>query len=120
MWICLSNAFLSIVNSDRDPTVLMVRARRHGDLEAVFGPSVEVTTLPQRDYQFRAFIRRDIVGTVIAQSLMDINYVNFKESVKDRPLHDAYFEIWRTMADLQEIPPYGRAPRPGFRKQPQR
>jgi hypothetical protein len=120
MWICLSNAFLSIVNSDRDPTVLMVRARRRGDIEAVFGPSVEVTTLPQHDYQFRAFIPRSTVGDVIAKALVDIRYCNFKDSVKDRPLHDAYFEIWRTMADLQEIPPYGRAPRPGFRKHPLR
>ena len=120
MWVCLNNAFLSIVNSDRDPTVLMIRARRQGDLEAIFGPSIEVVTIPGRDYQFRAFIRRDIVANVIGQSLMEINYVNFKDSVKDRPLHDAYFEIWRSMADLQEIPPYGHEPRPGFRKQPQR
>ena len=120
MWICTNNAFLSIVNSDRDPTVLMVRARRHGDLEVVFGPGVEVTTIPGRDYQFRAFIRRDIVGKVIAKALVDIDYGNFKDSVKDRQLHDAYLEIWRTMADLQEIPPYGTKPRHGFRKQPQR
>jgi hypothetical protein len=120
MWLCLNNAFLSIVNSDRDPTVLMVRARRRGDIEAVFGDSIEVVTIPGRDYQFRSFIRRDVVATVIATALMEIDYGNFKDSVQDRPLHDAYFEIWRTMADLQEIPPYGRALRPGFRKQPQR
>ncbi|MFM0088948.1 hypothetical protein PQR46_18735 [Paraburkholderia sediminicola] len=120
MWICLSNAFLSIVNSDRDPTVLMVRARRKGDIEAVFGPSVEVTTIPQRDYQFRAFIRRDIVGQVIAQALMEIDYGNFKGSTKDRHLHDAYMEIWKIMEAQQEIPAYGTKPRHGFRKHPQR
>ncbi|MFM0224839.1 hypothetical protein [Paraburkholderia dipogonis] len=120
MWICLNQAFLSIVNSDRDPTVLMVRARRRGDIEAVFGPSVEVTTLPQRDYQSRAFIRRDIVGTVIAQSLMEIDYTNFKGSTKDRHLHDAYMHVWHVMAELQEVPPYGTEPRAGFRKHPQR
>ena len=120
MWICANNAFLSIVNSDQDASVLMVRARRHGDLEAVFGPGVEVTTLPGRDYQFRAFIRRDIVGAVIAQSLMEIDYTNFKGSTKDRHLHDAYMDIWHVMADLQEIPPYRTTPRANFRKQPQR
>lgn len=120
MWICANNAFLSIVNSDIDPTVLMVRARRHGDLEAVFGPSVEVTTIPGRDYQFRAFIKREIVGQVIAKALVDINYGNFKGSTKDRNLHDAYMQIWHVMEDLQEIPAYGTRPRANFRKQPQR
>jgi hypothetical protein len=120
MWIMCNNAFLSIVNSDRDDTVLMVRARRHGDLEAVFGPSVEVTTIPGRDYQFRAFIRRDIVGQVIAAALMQIDYTNFKGSTKDRHLHDAYMKIWHVMEELQEIPAYGERPRHNFRKQPQR
>lgn len=120
MWICANNAFLSIVNSDQDPTVLMVRARRHGDLEAVFGPETEVTTLPGRDYQFRAFIKREVVGEVIAKALVDINYGNFKNSVKDNHLHDAYAHVWGTMADLQEIRPYGHAPRQGFRKYPKR
>ncbi|MFM0647964.1 hypothetical protein PQR14_26910 [Paraburkholderia bryophila] len=118
MWICANNAFLSIVNSNQDPTVLMVRARRQGDIEETFGPDTKVTTLPGRDYQFRAFIRRDIVGNVIAQSLMEIDYGNFKNSVKDRYLHDAYANVWGIMADLQEIPPYSTSPRPGFRKQP--
>ena len=120
MWICLSDAFLSIVNSDRDPTVLMVRARRRGDIEAVFGPSVEVTTLPQRDYQFRAFIRRDIVGTVIAQALMEIDYCNFKGSVRDKNLAHSYHEVWDIMQELQPTAPYATTPRPGFRQHPQR
>ncbi|MFM0165739.1 hypothetical protein PQR39_35585 [Paraburkholderia sediminicola] len=120
MWICANNAFLSIVNSDQDPTVLMVRARRKGDIEAVFGPETQVTTIPGRDYQFRAFIRRDIVGMVIAQALMDIDYGNFKNSVKDGYLHDAYAGVWSIMADLQEIRPYDTKPRTNFRKHPVR
>lgn len=120
MWICTNKGFLSIVNSDQDKTVLMVRARRQGDLEAIFGPDTKVTTIPGRDYQFRAFIRRDIVGTVIATALMEINYGNFKNSVKDAYLHDAYADVWGIMAELQEIPPYRTAPRKGFFKQPRR
>jgi hypothetical protein len=123
MWICANNAFLSIVNSDQDPTVLMVRARRKGDIEAVFGKAVkdlEVVTLPGRDYQFRAFIPRDMVGFVIGQALRNIDYGNFKNSVKDGYLHDAYAAVWGVMADLQEVRPYGDTPRKGFRKHPQR
>jgi hypothetical protein len=121
MWICQNNSFLSIIASDRDESVLVVRARRRGDIEAVFGEHVEdlqVTTLPGRDYQFRAFIPRNIVGTVIALALVNTKYTNFKDSTKDRHLHDAYMDIWHVMAELQEIPPYRTTPRPGFRKQP--
>ncbi|MFX1716732.1 hypothetical protein [Paraburkholderia sp. A1RO-5L] len=120
MWLCLSDAFLSIVNSDQDPTVLMVRARRRGDIEAVFGPTYPVTTIPGRDYQFRAFIPREFVGNVIALKLLDIDYTNFKNSVKDRHLHDAYANVWGIMADLQEIRPYDTQPRKGFRAHPVR
>jgi hypothetical protein len=120
MWICQNQSFLSIVNSDQDPTVLIVRARRKGDIEVVFGPDSAVTTLPGRDYQFRAFIRRDVVGQVIAHALMSIDYTNFKGSTKDRHLHDAYMDIWHVMADLQEVRPYDTKPRAGFRKHPTR
>lgn len=120
MWICLSDSFLSCVASDRDPTVLMVRARRRGDIEAVFGDAYPVLTLDGRDYQFRAFIPRSVVGEVIAKALMDIDYGNFKNSVKDSYLHDAYAEVWSVMAELQEIRPYDTNPRAGFRKHPQR
>jgi hypothetical protein len=120
MWIMQNNSFLSVIASDRDETVLVVRARRHGDIEAVFGPEVEVTTLPGRDYQFRAFIRRDIVASVMAAAIMQIDYHNFKGSTKDRHLHDAYMKVWHVMEELQEIPAYGHRPRHNFRKFPQR
>ncbi|WP_168794464.1 hypothetical protein [Paraburkholderia aromaticivorans] len=79
-----------------------------------------MTTLPGRDYQFRAFIRRDLVSAVIAQALMEIDYGNFKNSVKDHYLHDAYAEVWGVMAGLQEIRPYDTKPRAGFQKHSQR
>ncbi len=115
MWICLNNAFLSIVSNPADAATLTVRARRKGDIEAVFGQNVEVVTLPRRDYQFRAFIARDVVATAVATQLRHIDYGNFKDSVADASLHDAYFKVWHAMADLQEIPPYGTAPRKSFR-----
>ena len=31
-----------------------------------------------------------------------------KDSVRDRTLHDAYFEVWRAMAGIQNPPPYRR------------
>lgn len=120
MWICLSDSFLSCVASDQDPTVLMVRARRHGDIEAVFGDAYPVLTLGSRDYQFRAFIPRETVGAVIAARLVATSYKNFKGSVSDGTLHDAYLSIWHTMAALQPCEPYSSKERKGFTKHPKR
>src|SRR5258708_4163049 len=115
MWISLSNAFLSIVANLADPATLLVRARRKGDIEAVFGQNVEVVTVPKRDYQFRAFLPREAVATAVGEELKAIQYTNFKNSVDDDALLGAYAQVWGVMADLQEIPPYGTAPRKGFR-----
>jgi hypothetical protein len=43
---------------------------------------------------------------VVAQRVMGIGYGNFKDSVHDHKLHDAYARVWGVMADLQPIRPY--------------
>lgn len=120
MWICLNNAFLSVVSDPAAPMNLLVRARREGDIEAVFGDAFPVVSLPRRDYRFRASIPRETVGAAIAQSLVNIDYGNFKDSVKDACLHDAYASVWGLMAQLQEYAPYSGKKRPGFAAHPVR
>ena len=120
MWLSFNDAFLSIVADRRDPNILTVRARRKGDIEAVFGEKVDVVTLERRDYQFRAHLPRGVVSDVIATRLFAIDYPNFKDAVADANLHDAYLKVWNIMAGLQEIAPYGTEPRPGFNKHPVR
>ncbi|GAB2875418.1 hypothetical protein GCM10027093_08540 [Paraburkholderia jirisanensis] len=119
MWICQNQAFLSIVAS-KDPASLSVRARRKGDIEEVFGTKYEVFVLPGRDYGFRALIPREVVGVAIAESISKIDYSNFKDSVADAALHDAYMRVWNVMEKLQEIPAYSTKPRPGFAAHPVR
>jgi hypothetical protein len=109
MWIAMSNTFLSIVqpleykkpieHSGRD--VLLVRSRREGDIEAVF-PKAEVIANAGTDYKYRAYIDRSVVATTITQELLGIHYDNFKNSVTDRPLQDAYFNVWNSMHELQQ------------------
>lgn len=111
MWLCLNNSFLSIVapkSSDKTAPAgtLLVRARRLGDIERIF-PGYTAGTIDHRDYQFRAFIPREIVGAFIAAEITGIEYVNFKDSVKDHKLHDAYASFWHVMARLQPVRPYG-------------
>ena len=108
MWICHNKAFVSIVQPDpRDVTgdKLLVRSRRPGDIKKLF-PTATVKKTPGRDYLFRAFIDRAEVSAVVAQSVMDISYGNFKNSVADDRLHGAYSQVWSVMSRLQPIPPY--------------
>jgi hypothetical protein len=100
MWICLNDAFFSIVASDRDPALLNVRARRAGDIEAYF-PGNDVVRLAGTDYAFRAFISRQIVADKISDQVASIAYSNFKSSVRDDALHNAYLDIWSVMSKLQ-------------------
>ena len=112
MWICLNRAFLSIVEPERgtngtSPT-LLVRARRPGDIESVF-PGAKVEKRPERDYLFRALVPREAVAEAMANEVRGISYGNFKDSVRNNKLHDAYAAVWSIMARLQPTAPYSGA-----------
>jgi hypothetical protein len=119
MWLCMNDAFLSIVADPKSSDDLVVRARRRGDCEAVF-PGYAVQEIPARDYQFRTRVPRDVVAAVIAMQLGNIDYGNFKASVFDLNLARAYARVWAVMADLQEKAPYDPHPRAGFDAHPVR
>jgi hypothetical protein len=103
MWVCLSNAFLSIHRPDDCPDGwLCVRARRSGDLEQVFNLAKgSVTRTPNVDYLYRVRLRRDVVQRVIAAEVGKVCAPNFKQSVADPDLHAAYLSFWSTMWNLQ-------------------
>lgn len=119
MWLSLNNAFLSIVDASNEPGTLLVRARRAGDIEAVF-PSAKVTQSPGRDYFYRAGVKREEVAAALAEQVMKLTYPNFKSSVADPRLHAAYSSTWSIMSQLQPYAPYHTTPRPGFRAHPER
>jgi hypothetical protein len=105
MWICLNDAFLSIVDKECGPDELLVRARRPGDIERIF-PRAKVKKSTTTDYLFRAVVPRTDVAEALMVQVMAIDYGNFKDSVKDRRLHDAFARIWSIMAALQPTAPY--------------
>jgi len=107
MWLSTNKGFLSIVSHPQDKDALLVRARRHGDIESMF-PDAKVERTPGRDYLYRASIPRTTVAATVAARLCDIDYGNFKNSVRDDKLHRAYHRVWDVMADLQAVKPYGR------------
>mgnify|MGYP001767047010 CR=1 FL=1 len=107
MWIMLKDAFFSAVDKAKTPGCLVVRARRQGDLERYF-PGAAVQKTVGNDYLFRAEIPREEVARVLTEYVMNISASNFKDSVADDKLHDAYMGVWHIMARLQPIAPYAR------------
>ena len=113
MWICANDGFVSIVDKAKNRTRdLHVRARMRGHLLALF-PKAKVAETPGGDYRFRADIPRAEIGAVIAARIAGIGYDNFKDSVPDKALHDAYSRVWSVMGDLQPGGPYGMRGRRG-------
>jgi hypothetical protein len=106
MWICLNDAFLSIVHKDCKPNELLVRARREGDIERVFGNHVIIVRSTDSDYLYRAVIETAEVAEAIDREVCSINYGNFKDSVRDPELHSAYLNIWEAMSRVQYPRPY--------------
>lgn len=105
MWVCLNKSFLSVVSKQCKPDELLVRARRPGDIEAVF-PEAVVKKSTSTDYAFRAVLPRSRVAEAIAAEVMGIKYDNFKNSVREDRLHDAYAAFWNIHARLQPTAPY--------------
>ncbi len=100
MWLCTSNAFLSVVADRDNPDRLLVRARIAGHIERVF-PTAQTFTDTGADYLYRAFIQREVVAQAVAANISKIDYDNFKDSVKDQDLHSAFSRIWGIMEALQ-------------------
>lgn len=109
MWIMFNNAFLSVVDKAPDPDQLVVRARVEGHIEAVF-PNAQVIRDASGDYLFRAFIDRADVADAMFKAVMNINYPNFKNSIKDNRYHDACSRVWGVMSGLQPVRPYSGRP----------
>jgi hypothetical protein len=101
MWVLLNDSFFSIVHKDCERGEVLVRARRSGDIEKVFGRRTFVTKDEAADYLYRAVVSKTDLKTALAREVERITYPNFKSSVKDDKLHIAYLNCWTTLANLQ-------------------
>lgn len=107
MWLMFSDCFFSIVKKGCNDDEVLVRARRRGDIHKVW-PLVKVCADKGSDYAYRAIIRTSDVADALAQEVHRVTYTNFKDSVTDDSLHDAYFECWAALAELQDVGPMRR------------
>lgn len=101
MWIQFNNAFLSIVENRENTTELLVRARVKGDIEKVF-PEADVFEDNNADYKYRAFISKAMVAEKIMLKVTEINYDNFKNSVKEIERKKVYGNIWAELRNFQK------------------
>jgi len=104
MWICFNDAFVSVVSDPIVPGQLMVRARRKNHLKRLLGKKAKVYESPKRDYRFRAYVTREDFAKLVADKVENIDYTNFKDSVKkkDPELEKLYMKFWCEHLDYQE------------------
>lgn len=95
MWIALNTGFLSVVQLKDSPNCLLVRARVRAHLKTFLGKNrAEITETPRNDYRWRTVLSRGEFTRLMADQIASIEYSNFKDSVKDKPLHDMYMHWW--------------------------
>lgn len=110
MWVFLNNAFLSIVADENNEHQLLVRARKEGDIEAAFGSvsdglgfALVVAYTPRADYAYRTFVPRHHVKNLFSGIVQNIEYTNFKDSVREDKRHDTYMSVWQRMRLWQDM-----------------
>ena len=89
--------FVSAVQYKENKDLIVVRARAPGHLTDIFGPLTEEICSPDRDYSWRTILTRKEFEEGILNSIKKIDYTNFKNSVQDEDLHDAYLDVWTDM-----------------------
>ena len=63
----------------------------------IFGEETEEIHSPRRDYAWRTIVTKTQMKKAMDKLVDDIDYTNFKDSVKDEELHDAYVGVWTEM-----------------------
>ena len=94
MWFCFNDAFVSAVQDKDRPGHLLVRARRKAHLTKLFPKKMKITETPKRDYRWRVSVPAKVWADLVAKRVMEIDYGNFKDSVKEDALHDMYALWW--------------------------
>jgi hypothetical protein len=105
MWICLKDAFFSVVqNTNKPDSEVLVRARFRGDIEKVFGADCPAMHTPTHDYPFRFFMDRKHFERVMLNETQNIDYSNFKNEADkfakaggDKRRAQAYHQMWTVM-----------------------
>lgn len=109
MWLFTEVGFFSVVAVDKQPDILVVRARDPADLKRFrekYGKKVmsNIAYTPRNDYPARVYVYRENFAQVMAEVVKDLSYSNFKARVEkvdglDREM--LYSQVWYTMTHLE-------------------
>lgn len=106
MWVFTQDGFVSAVASDRDPEVLVVRARDKVSLSLLAEVTgSDIVELPGRDYEYRVFVTRDQFSSWLMSQADAIDYSNFKNRLwqtRGDVYHDAASNVWGEMLSVSD------------------
>lgn len=101
MWLFGIDGFYSVVQHKAHPETLLVRSRVRKDLERLrkYIPALRVFNDRRGacDYKYRAFVEREVFAKAAMAMVLDLDYPNFKDRVKERLGQDRsnlYLQIW--------------------------
>ncbi|MEQ9398173.1 MAG: hypothetical protein RJQ04_03305 [Longimicrobiales bacterium] len=109
MWICLNDAFVSIVEDPNDDSSLLVRARRFDDLvRALRVKPWDIDVTPDQEYPYRVMLPRPRVQNAVYRAVGDIAYSSLQASVSQDDtgrlrFHDAVAAVIRDFAQGEPI-----------------
>lgn len=89
MWICLNNGFLMVSEFSSD--CFLIESVKEEHLIVNF-PHIDTT---KNEEYYSLVIEKVAFATwLFNYTMKDITYTNFKNSVKDKSLHDFYCVVW--------------------------
>ena len=94
MWVFTNHGFYSIVKIlDTNPEKFWIRSRRKEHLNTYFSEE-RILESNGSDYQYRVEISKEELSEIFSYLPQEIDYTNFKDSIKDKPLHHAAKLVW--------------------------
>ena len=105
MWIFLNDAFISVVAHKDNKDLLMVRARKAGDISRALGYEVEEQYTPEADYPYRRVVSKVDFYADFSWRIYDLEATNFKNSISQDNgfYHDACLRVWGIMRSFQDL-----------------
>lgn len=125
MWITTNKGLFSIVQHRDKHDMVLVRARAYDHIK-YFEARVRVNSEfakaniksgmlknefsgtwvdRKADYPHRMEVSKDLVGSVLSELAQEIDYTNFKDSVKDPKMHSAYMDAYIGYLNLDDRSP---------------
>ena len=94
MWVFTNHGFYSIVRIlDTNPEKFWIRSRRREHLNTYFSEERIIESYGS-DYQYRVEINKEELSEIFSYLPEEIDYSNFKDSIKDKHLHHAAKLVW--------------------------